>query len=45
MCLGIVSVSRETRSFVLRCIKVDSMFHVKHGLLFYDASKWIACFT
>ena len=25
MCLGIVSVSRETRSFVLRCIKVDSM--------------------
>ena len=30
MCLGIVSVSRETRSFVLRCIKVDSMFHVKH---------------
>ena len=29
MCLGIVSVSRETRSFVLRCIKVDSMFHVK----------------
>ena len=21
------------------------VFHVKHGLLFYEASKWIACST